>query len=251
MAIPVAIGVAVPANGVATVTPAPQTVAQVSSPPTAVPMGLPVPDPMEGPMAPAPLGGEVCTESCTTLQPPMENTMAAPCVEQMARESVAPVPKPMRRQQLELTLASHPGQAVVNDGTCFLPWYPCIPCLFCVSTGELALGHEHNAIRAHWDPSPNGGNLKYFDGAGCAPMRFHVTWGTYAAEREIGGFSCCMPAFPDAESFILYSDGTIRARPKRNLAIGIRRDNSTKLCLVDAGSPRRLVFKNVLEGALS
>ena len=240
MAIPVAMPVAVPANGVAVATPAHQTVAQVpTAVPMAVPMGFPFQHPMQGPMAPAPLG------PCTTLQPPMENTMAAPCVEHMARESVAAMPKPMGQQQLELTLASHPGQAVVNNGTCFLPWVPCIPCLCCVSTAELALGHEHNAIRVHWDPNPNGGNLKYLDGAGCAPKHFQVGWGTYAPEKQIEGFSCCIHAFPESESFVLYSDGTIRAGPKRNLAIGVRH-YSGKLCLVDAGSPRRLVFKNVL-----
>ena len=56
----------------------------------------------------------------------------------------------MGPQRLELSLVSHPGQALISNGTCFLPWVPCIPFLFCACFSEYGLGPEHNAMKV-WD----------------------------------------------------------------------------------------------------
>ena len=167
----------------------------------------------------------------------------APLVQQMARSGGAASEKHMSAQRLELSLASHPSQAIVDNGTCFLPWVPCIPFLFCACFGDLSLGPEIKAMKVDWNPDPNAANLTYADGCG---QHIHVGWGKYEAENEVTGFGCCCPTIEN-ESFTLYSDGTIRTRPRPDLAIGLTGDH-WRLCLVDASSPRRLVFKRVLDG---
>ena len=66
-------------------------------------------------------------------------------------------------------------------------------------------------------------------------------------ENDVSGFCCCCPTVEN-EHFVLYSDGTIRARPRPDLAIGLKNDES-HICLVEASSPRRFVFKQVLDGS--
>jgi len=125
-----------------------------------------------------------------------------------------------------------------------LPWVPCVPFLFCACFSEYGLGPEHKAMKVDWNPDPGAGNLTMADGCG---QHVHVGWGKYEPENDVSGFCCCCPTV-DNEHFVLYSDGTIRARPRQDLAIGLKNDHS-HICLVDASSPRRLVFKQVLDVA--
>ena len=190
---------------------------------------------------------------------------AAPSMQQMARNGGAASKKHMSAQRLELSLASHPGQAVVVDDWGFCPWVPCVPYLICCCMGDLTLGPEDKAMKVDWNPdSCCSGNLTYVDGypraaypraawaccLGSGRQHIHVADGKYEAENRVLLFGCLCPS-EDYEQFALYSDGTIRARPRPDLAIGLQEvkdGEKQELCLVKASSSRRLVFKHVLDG---
>ena len=104
-------------------------------------------------------------------------------------------------------------------------------------------------MKVDWNPDPEAGNLTIAEGycAGTGRMHIHVQlFGKYEPETDVHGFGCCCPTVEN-EHFVLYSDGTIRPRPRQDLAIGLK-EKTSKTCLVDASSPRRLVFKHVLDG---
>lgn len=138
-------------------------------------------------------------------------------------------------RRVSLTLASHPGQAVVLTGDCCLPM-PC-PWLVCCCS-DLTVGPERNAVSFVYHQ--RSGQLERPE---MCCQHLHVEWGKFAPESKVLSFKCGWMPCPQNEAFDLMSDGTLAARRSPNLVVGLLPREGGRTGLVKRGDARALKFR--------